>query len=33
VLSVVRVVEKAPEEKLVQVSADEVMTGKAPEKQ
>jgi len=28
-----RVVEKAPEEKLVQVSAEEVMTGKAPEKQ
>jgi small subunit ribosomal protein S17 len=27
----VRVVEKAPAEKLVQVSAEEVMTGKAPE--
>ena len=29
----VRVVEKAPAEKLVQLSAEEVMTGKAPEKQ
>lgn len=29
----VRVVEKAPEEKLVQLSAEEVMTGKAPEPQ
>ena len=29
----VRVVEKAPAEKLVQLSAVEVMTGKAPEKQ
>jgi small subunit ribosomal protein S17 len=28
----VRVVEKAPTEKLVQLSAEEVMTGKAPEK-
>src|SRR5215211_7806006 len=28
-----RIVEKAPAEKLVQVSAEEVMTGKAPEKQ
>ena len=27
----VRIVEKAPAEKLVQVSAEEVMTGKAPE--
>ena len=27
----VRVVEKAPAEKLVQLSAEEVMTGKAPE--
>ncbi len=27
----VRIVEKAPTEKLVQVSAEEVMTGKAPE--
>jgi len=27
------VVEKAPAEKLVQLSAEEVMTGKAPEKQ
>jgi small subunit ribosomal protein S17 len=29
----VRVVEKAPTEKLVQLSAEEVMTGKAPEPQ
>lgn len=29
----VRIVEKAPAEKLVQVSAEEVMTGKAPEPQ
>ena len=29
----VRFVEKAPEEKLVQLSAEEVMTGKAPEPQ
>ncbi len=29
----VRVVEKAPAEKLVQLSAEEVMTGKAPEPQ
>jgi len=28
----IRIVEKAPAEKLVQVSAEEVMTGKAPEK-